>query len=197
MVDAPAATAAEGMAALRAAYLSGLPAKLEKIGTAVSVLEPDTPIDEARAALGKLHGLAHKLVGSAGTYGFSNLSRIARYLELSCLDLVETGSEVSVQKRKEIDLLITLLQEAGKAAADVAMVAPSPGLEETAPRGVTGDTVILVEDDETQARMLKMLLSNFGFSVRALSHPSALRRTIADSPPAVIIMDIMFPGDPD
>ena len=76
----PSATARKGIAALRVAYLSELPAKLEKIGTAASVLEPDTPLEEARAALRALHELAHKLVGSAGTYGLSNLSHIARFL---------------------------------------------------------------------------------------------------------------------
>ena len=56
-------------------------------------------------------------------------------------------------------------------------------------------TVVLVEDDEQAARQLERDLTSFGFQMRILDHPAALREAVAEAPPAAVILDVVFAGD--
>jgi HPt (histidine-containing phosphotransfer) domain-containing protein len=63
------------MALLRAEYLAEAPKRLEALREMLSCYADDP------AAVAELHRLMHQLTGSAGSYGFDEVSRIARQLE--------------------------------------------------------------------------------------------------------------------
>lgn len=65
----------EVMALLRAEYLAEAPKRLEALRELLSCFADDP------AAVAELHRLMHQLTGSAGSYGFDEVSRIARQLE--------------------------------------------------------------------------------------------------------------------
>lgn len=190
-------SAEQVIATLRVAYRSFLPQRLDRIESTASVLKPGTPVEEACAALGELHGPVHDLAGSAGIYGLTNLSKVARLIEFWCLEvLLEKGGVISVQKSAEFDLMIELLRHA--ATADSCEVAATPLLVDNrfAQQQRTGQ-IIVVEEDRAQAEALEDLLGHLGFETQMLSQPSELGPAIASSQPRLVLMDSVFHGDPD
>jgi hypothetical protein len=74
--------------ALRRRYAANLPAKVDRAAASVSAVlaGPWNP------ALGDIaHRMIHSLIGSSGTYGFPELSGVARSAERILRDSVESG----------------------------------------------------------------------------------------------------------
>ena len=70
--------------ALGAEYEAKLPGRLEELNDAFGHLPPDGGGGESRQELENLMALAHKLSGSAGTFGFMALGVAAEKLENAC-----------------------------------------------------------------------------------------------------------------
>ena len=92
------------LAALEATFAAKLPDKIREIEDAVG------------DSLEAVRGLAHKLVGSAGTFGFSNLGYTAQKLELFCQSLTEKNKKPSDDDFKQINEWISMLCECAKIA---------------------------------------------------------------------------------
>jgi len=75
--------------ALRDEYEAKLPGRLDELDAAFKDLPPDTPPGDSRQALETLMGLAHKLAGSAGTFGFMAVGDAAEQLENACQSHLE------------------------------------------------------------------------------------------------------------
>ena len=98
--------------ALRDTYKSNLDARLDEI---------DAALDNLRAAgggnageLDTLLALAHKLTGSAGTFGLSGVSAAAGELEALCAPLVEEGKDASGELERITDLANDIREAAEK-----------------------------------------------------------------------------------
>ena len=61
--------------ALRAAYADNLGTKMRELQSAVQNLQDGTSAEDAHGALQAIHAHAHKLTGSALTFGFSRSAR--------------------------------------------------------------------------------------------------------------------------
>ncbi len=70
--------------ALRDEYEAKLPGRLEELEAAFKRLPPDGDAGESRHELQNLMALAHKLSGSAGTFGLMVLGEAAEKLENAC-----------------------------------------------------------------------------------------------------------------
>ena len=92
-------------------FASGLDAKLAEIEIAAGGLREGAPVDESKAALQALSGLAHRLAGSAGTFGFAALGRTALKLEILCLTIVEQHQGLSAERHAEIKGLLPVLRK--------------------------------------------------------------------------------------
>ena len=55
--------------------------------------------------------------------------------------------------------------------------------------------IYIVEDDEDIREVVKYALCSAGFKVTAFESASGFFEAVSDSPPALIILDIMLPGD--
>jgi len=53
--------------------------------------------------------------------------------------------------------------------------------------------VLIIDDDERLNKLLTKYLSDFGFSVRAATHPDAGLRAFKSDPPDLLVLDIMLP----
>ncbi len=97
------------MAGLREKYLAHLPAELETLGKLAHGLGG---VDADRPLLDEIHQRLHKLAGSGGTFGFSDLSVQARILEYRVMAWV-TGSMQGMddQLRQEFMLELGKLKE--------------------------------------------------------------------------------------
>jgi len=178
-------------------------AKLRELQAAFALSLPVKIDDMEKAAAGPLdglHALAHKLAGSAGTYGFPELSRTARALELTCQSLIEQSQEPSEADMKGLTELIQAMRDAAEsgAAGEISLPRTVPDTSSNiAPvtPAENGRDIILVDDDFDHSALLNELLSNFGYAIRLLAHPSALADAVKERPPSAIIMDIIFPDD--
>jgi DNA-binding response OmpR family regulator len=54
--------------------------------------------------------------------------------------------------------------------------------------------VLVVDDDERLNALLTKYLSQFGFSVCAVSHPEAGLSALRTDPPDIVVLDVMLPG---
>ncbi len=70
--------------ALRDEYEAKLPGRLRELDACFKQLPPDDGAGESRQELENLMVLAHKLSGSAGTFGFTALGVAAEKLENAC-----------------------------------------------------------------------------------------------------------------
>ena len=189
------AKAERQLKALSDSYAGQLPEKLAEIEAAADRLMADGPADDLHGALRSIHALAHKLAGSAATFGYPDLSRCASHLEVQSGAYLGKDRPPSPQRRRLLDGLARGLRRSAenggrRSTGEAATLANLPDVAD-------GDRkiVILVDDDEIQARRFELELSAFGYRVRRLSHSSLLRDAVAESPPATVVMDIVFEGD--
>jgi HPt (histidine-containing phosphotransfer) domain-containing protein len=95
---------------LQDAYRDKLDARLDEVDTALNSLRAS---DGSTAEdLDTLLALAHKLTGSAGTFGLPAVSDAAEKLETLCASLVDEGKDASA----EMEQITRLVNDLRKAA---------------------------------------------------------------------------------
>ncbi len=101
------------LAALRASYgakLSGYLDELEAV--AAPVIGGGAP-NQVRQALDGVHARAHKLAGSAETFGFAAVSEMARQLEAFSGTILEEDGIPSSEQCEQLQDLLSALMAAG------------------------------------------------------------------------------------
>ena len=183
----------ERLGQLKVAFAEKLSSRLVEIDrAAVAFLATATEAD-ARPRLEVLRGLAHKLAGSAGTFGYPQVGEDARALEHLCLPLLDGIASADADWRDQATALLKRLHEGAGQHPDEAAAAEIPP-----PAGSTGGerrSILLVEDNMELARLLQFQLGNFGFDVHLLPSPAALETAVVNLQPAAIVMDIIFDVD--
>jgi len=133
---------------------------------------------------------AHKLAGSGGSYGFSEIRERAQSLEGS-LDATSTNTSVYLPL---IDALLEACAtaEAVTGAEQPVEQAPAPAVPEPQ-RAATGTTILVVDDDESIRSLVGSLFSE---QVRVVEAPDADRAQVllVELRPDVIILDEDMPG---
>lgn len=80
---------------LKDEYEAILPERLDELNSAFDDIPEDIRAAAARPALETLYGLAHKLTGSAGTFGFMAIGEAAERLEAHCQSLLEDAPDAA------------------------------------------------------------------------------------------------------
>ncbi len=190
------------LTAMTAAFLFKLTDKVGELEAAAAPIGETAGKDAIAQAMDTVQVLAHKLAGSAGTYGFTNIGHTARNLELACLALLEKPDAMARQDMDQVHELLSLMRQQVETSMNSALSQPPeivrlPDVMVERTSSEKSKDLILVEDDAEQSRILEQLLTNFGFMVRVLAHPKELEQAIRDGQPDAVIMDIMFPEDRD
>lgn len=123
--------------------------------------------------------LAHQLIGSLGTFGFSEGSTIARQIEQELM--AESIDRAVLSER--IEALKTLLNNK-----------PLPRSEPSSQQ-FPGTRVLLIDDDVTLAAQMQVLLSANGIRVEIASDSATARLLLAQDPPQLILLDLMLPDE--
>ncbi len=177
------------LTALREQYAKQLGATLDDLVSRASAQGVD--IDH-HSVLAGLHASLHKLAGSGGTFGFSELSRQARALELTAKDWLDDSAvpelaqwEVWKSDLSALRLTLLLPNLSGVVTAKEAEVAPISEHESRI-------RVVLIEDDVALGAELNKGLSQFGYEVTHYAGFAEAELAILADPPDVLIVDIML-----
>lgn len=175
--------------ALRQQYVDDLNNTLDDLLRRVSGQGVDMPT----AILAELHAGLHKLAGSGGAFGFPELSRQAKSLEIVVKAWLEQSvvPELAQWETWKTDLS-ALRQTLGDFSAS----------EERAAKETLGQAfksqsrvrVVLVDDDEALLAELTKGLSQFGYEIKSYTHFAEAEVDILDDPPDMLVIDIMLFG---
>ena len=180
----------EQMAALKHAYVQGLPATLGRMQVLASAL---TVTGWSEQDLLSLHELLHKLAGSAGTFGLSDLGTRAAGLEYR-LSALLTGQLDQAQIAQQSAVLKADLDDLSQYAAPLCLPvsrSPSSPAEEPGSASMVAE-IWLLEDDIAQGASLIAHFEAFNFKARLFTCFRDLQEAFAFSQPEVLVMDVML-----
>lgn len=170
---------------LQEQFLSGLPNKIKELHVHWhAVSKANWSIDATNA----FRLVVHSLVGTSGSFGFSDISKTARQLE----NLIKTISEKSTApSREEVDIIeqifFTLCNEM--------MFDPSKHKISISTNEATeqGRKILIIANDVETINTLADHLKLHDFIIETLAHPATLINTVKLFQPSLIIMDMAFP----
>jgi CheY-like chemotaxis protein len=180
---------------IRDSYLKQLPAQLETIRKTYVDLRQD-PVGSEKLAL--LHRLIHTIRGASGTFGFSDLSAAAAVGEHLVKNLMQS-KQVSTSWHDEIiDCIKAMNTEAANIAAAHGVELDTSELVAVAEASAVKDAkkVYLCDQDSFQRLTLAAQLECSGFEVTSFSDLGQFSNAVRNSPPAAIIISMVFPGRP-
>ena len=98
-------------AAIRHSFIDGLPRRAADLRGAAQPLHADDATAAWGAAVVEVAAHAHKLAGSAGTFGFTAIGDMARELEHLCTNLIEDARQPTVTERQMLIRLVATIDE--------------------------------------------------------------------------------------
>jgi diguanylate cyclase (GGDEF)-like protein len=162
---------------IREQYLLMLPERLAGLAQAAG---------DAR----RLSSLAHGLIGSASTFGFTELADAARQLDHAVRALVAGEQNASAR----IDTALALALRLGEQVA--ASPVPEVSEEETGARAEE-ITVYLLEDDPVQACEMMAQLRPYGYLAVVFNDPDSFAQAVRAGTPEALLVDIICGPDHD
>ncbi len=183
------ASFAARLEALRQQYADGLNNTLENLLCQVSEQGADIPA----AILAELHAGLHKLAGSGGTFGFPELSRQARMLEIAAKTWLEQSSvpESAQWEAWKTDLSALRWTLGDCSASEDRTVKEKLG---QAFKPKSRIRVVLVDDDDALLSELGKGLNQFGYETKSYTHFAEAEAAILDDPPDMLVTDIVLSG---
>jgi len=180
---------------IRDSYIKQLPAQLETIR--------NTYLDLCQGAiegerLKDLHRLIHTVKGASASFGLSGLSAAAAVGEGLAKEAIQ-AEQLPDDWRKNMNESINLMTlEGGKIESSQEVNLNSLELVAAAESSTGKETKLLYlcEDDSFQRLTMAAQIGCFGFEVVAFGDLEQLSQAVRNSPPAAIVMDMVFPGRP-
>ncbi|MEN0039551.1 MAG: diguanylate cyclase [Cellvibrio sp.] len=174
---------AKKLQALRDDYAARLPIEIESLRALVNDLsDPELQ----RNALDQLNQKLHKLAGSAGSFGFPELGKQAKKLELQAQTWLTTNRlDMGLLRIFAVAVAALDGQAQGDSAKKVPVVSQSAPLK-------TNTLIYVLEDDLDIAEEVCMTLRHFGHQVEHFSTIAAAEIEVLRRPPDFMICDIMF-----
>jgi diguanylate cyclase (GGDEF)-like protein len=166
---------------LREAYTSQLASKYERLEATLTDFVNDQDVTHLR----ELGRQAHKLAGSAGSYGYFEVSRLGALMDVAVSDLISGEQGDLSALHRLLGLLRDELRTVGQVIPSATARVPAAS---AAARGLT--RVALLEDDVDTATLLTEQLLPFGFSLQCHETPEALHRALDAERPSALIVDV-------
>jgi len=196
---------------LKAEYKAQLPAKIEAIASDWQLLckhwQPDLIVT--------LHRNVHSLIGTSGTFGFTDISKTARTLETLFKPLLESKDNTFAPDAnlinsanaiiKDLSDLVTPTTESREKNNTTIVQLDEPAMDfseldkhltKTRNSGtVAHDILIYYLDNETAApELLLQNLLSYGFKSKHFRSMTNLLKAVQQKQPSLIILDLMVPN---
>ena len=175
------------LAVLRDNFVQELPQRLSRVAALKPSISASWPDDVAA----DLRLLAHSIKGSAGTFGFTEVSAHAARLERLIAQSLAQADDASSDQKRAIRKAADALTAAGTIDTASAQVA--------APRrpGRATKTLYLLVEDPGRAAGLIEQLRQYGYHPEAFVTADALLIAVAELEPVVVLIDGSGEGAPD
>ena len=176
----------ERLKALQAEYAAKLPVRIREIEQDWKALKQAWQADTLQQLLRK----THILMGSAASFDFVQLSVKVRELDELLQQLRQRNTTPDSSELARIDDLVRAAKSSAKrpdSEASNELVAMYP-----APADTGKKQLFVVEDDKEFADYLALQLQQHGYDVRVFNQTSGLYEAVEETPPALLIMDIML-----
>lgn len=141
---------------------------------------------------------SHQLAGSAGNYGYPEISRLARAFELKVNQQRKLSTPVPMAIIGELSkLIVSIRHQSTKSPREITL--PKTDEPISKPEEITArqKNIIIVDDDEELTKLLSIQLSQFNYKVHCLNDPNELGDKLLSVQPEAVIMDIVFPNTQD
>ncbi len=205
MTEAQTITMEERLAELRNTYASQLEGRIGEIKAVLDAANSTAGEPMNAAAIKQVRDLCHKMAGSGATFGFAEVSEIARDMERLCNAVIDVPSSQPESLSADLFSHCQRLLD----AANVKVVAESAPLDPATPAATeptpnTGNdeqdederrNVLMLDGDEAEYERLSDELGHFGFDVKAISDPGELEAALAKGNFSALIADIAFNDD--
>jgi multidomain signaling protein FimX len=179
---------------LRADYASKLPAALQAIDEVWQQLQMNWQIP----ILEELHAKVHRIAGAAGSFGFPELGRAAKELEVFLQELHHYAHPATNAEFKTIcDALILIRNLAETPTQATLSVSETPLVLSSTPpaKRPKGKLVYLCDDDKELADYIAVHLRHHGYEVIIFNTVDELPFAAKQRPPDALLMDIMLTDD--
>lgn len=191
-------TMEQKLAQLRAQYAIKIHERIDALASVLRELEASTG-DARRAYLAEIRDTTHKLAGSGATFGFPDVTTLARQMERACIAILDGQADDGPALDQELYACCDGLREASEvqnqqseeSSVDVPR-ASVPYLHGSSRLSV----LIIMEYDASTASQINLEMEHFGFAVRIIDHPSKLMNDIQQNGPvSVIVTGLLFDDD--
>jgi diguanylate cyclase (GGDEF)-like protein len=173
---------------LRQSYVAELPNRLAEIASTWAALQRG----EDRDGLHTLHRLAHNLAGSAGTFGYPQLSTIAKDLEQQLLPCLASGLPADNAFLARLTARLAELQATG-AVCETACAPQAATHDANTVQVLENRSVFVIEDDYLLAEEIATQLSVYGYEVQTFTSASQAMAAKQGPLPAAIVVDVVLP----
>jgi diguanylate cyclase (GGDEF)-like protein len=188
-------SAANKLQRIRDSYIKQLPAQLETIRNAYLDLCQGAIAGEK---LKDLHRLIHTVKGASASFGLSALSAAAAAGEHLAKEAMQ-AEDLPDDWRKLMSDSINLMNVEGskiESSQEVNLTSLELVAAAEASIGKESKMIYLCEDDSFQRLTMATQIGCFGFEVVSFADLDQLSQAVKNSPPAAIIMDMVFPNRP-
>lgn len=156
------------MKALGKAYGAALPGKLLELEAAAQPLSGGGKFEDVRQSLHDTGAAAHKIAGTAGTFGYQEITDQARAIEKSVRAAIAAGQPLTERQAADIESQIAALKALGDALCGAATRPDAPfGIPSSAQAQLEFAILLAPPGDETEA--LAGQIEELGCPVRRMS----------------------------
>ena len=170
---------------LKQLFISQLPEKIEALHNNWHAVKTEDWSTESTHAF---RLIVHSLIGTAGTFGFTDIASTARELETQIKVIAEQEAPPSAEETDIIEQSFLVL---------CSELLVNPDSFEPLDISITetqeeGTKILIVDDDMEITNIISDHLKVHGFIVETLPHPAELITTIDKFEPSLILMDMIF-----
>lgn len=170
---------------LQAQFLNELPNKIKDLHTHWKIVRNQNWSNDSNEAF---CFVMHGLIGTAGTFGFNDISSAARQLESLIKTVAKQGVPPNQEEVEIIEKIFLTLCNAMMCNPDKSKTSLTVSDDEA-----KDIKILIIDDDPKIVNLLACHLQLHGFKTETLTHPATLMSVVKLFEPSLILMDMAFP----
>lgn len=188
-------SAIDDIADLATEYRAMLSELLDEVANHWRRFERSSTWSEAKPHLDALTHLAHRIAGSAASFGFESVSEAALRLERVLRPMAD-GSVDTVSASPDLDGLMIALLEAPQTVQDAPSLPNSSLAHARVSAATERKPLFIVDPDNERASQTASQIAAFDYHSRLFSSVEDALSAVSDTLPCAIVTELEFPSGP-